>query len=394
MRVLIAGAGIAGTVCAIALRKAGIEAEIFEAFAYGAEGVGAFLTLAVNGLDALRVVDIDPRSLGGFDTPRMALYLGNGRRLADFGYGTARADGLATRTTRRAELYVALRDEALRRGAGIAYGKRLSAARRLASGTVQAEFADGTVAHADVLVGADGLHSALRLILDPGAPRARYVGLLNTGGFARGARVTPGERGTFNMVFGRRCFFGYLVAPNDEIWWFANPGLAREPSPAELEAITPQMWRARLSELFADDNMPAGEIIGATEEIPRAWPTYDFPHVPTWQRDGMVIIGDAAHAASPSSGQGASMAIEDAVTLARCLRDARQVDTALAQYESLRRERVETVVRQGRRNGSGKTPGPLGRALRDLALRVIFARLDRANLDRQLGWQFDHHIVW
>jgi 2-polyprenyl-6-methoxyphenol hydroxylase-like FAD-dependent oxidoreductase len=274
------------------------------------------------------------------------------------------------------------------------YGKRLSSARRLASGRVLAEFADGTRAEGDMLVGADGLHSALRPILDPRAPRARYVGLLNTGGFARGVRVTPGEAGTMYMVFGRRCFFGYMVAPNDEIWWFANPDLPREPSPEELAAITPDTWRRRLRELFADDKMPAREIIGATDRIPPAWPTYDFAHVPTWHRDGMVIIGDAAHAASPSSGQGASMAIEDAVTLARCVRDASGVDTALAQYESLRRERVEKVVRQGRRNGSGKTPGPLGRRLRDLALRMMFSRLDRSSLDRQSAWLFDHHIAW
>jgi 2-polyprenyl-6-methoxyphenol hydroxylase-like FAD-dependent oxidoreductase len=339
-------------------------------------------------------VDVDPRSLGGFDTPRMILYLGNGRKLAEFDHGSSRADGLATRTIRRAQLYTALRDEAVRRGVRINYGKRLSGAHRLATGVVQVEFADGSRLQADVLVGADGLHSALRCILDPRAPRAHYAGLLNTGGFARGVRVAPNETGTMHMVFGKRCFFGYMAAPNDEVWWFANPAMPREPTVTELAAITPEKWRRHLCDLFEDDEMPASELISATKEIPLAWATYDFPHVPTWHRDGMVIIGDAAHAASPSSGQGASMAIEDGVTLARCLRDARSVDTALARYESLRRDRVEKVVRQGRRNGSGKTPGPLGRALRDLALRIVFSHFDRSTLNRQLGWLFDHHIAW
>src|SRR5215470_15771135 len=100
MKTLIVGGGIAGAVCAIALRKAGLEAEIFEAFDYGADNVGAFLTLGVNGLDALRVVDVDLRSLGGFDTPRMTLYLGNGRKPAEFDHGSSRADGLATSDAR------------------------------------------------------------------------------------------------------------------------------------------------------------------------------------------------------------------------------------------------------------------------------------------------------
>jgi len=51
-------------------------------------------------------------------------------------------------------------------------------------------------------------------------------------------------------------------------------------------------------------------------------------------------------------------------------------------------------VRQGRRNSSGKTPGPLGRGLRDLALRIVFSHFDRSTLNRQLGWLFDHHIAW
>ena len=88
------------------------------------------------------------------------------------------------------------------------------------------------------------------------------------------------------------------------------------------------------------------------------------------------------------------MALEDGVTLARCLRDASSVDSALTQYEELRRDRVEKVVRQGRRNGTGKTPGAFGRPLRDLALRILFARFGGRAVDRQLGWLFDHHIAW
>jgi FAD-dependent urate hydroxylase len=105
----------------------------------------------------------------------------------------------------------------------------------------------------------------------------------------------------------------------------------------------------------------------------------------------MVIIGDAAHAPSPSAGQGASMAAEDAVVLARCLRDLPEVQDALAAYERLRRRRVERIVAQGARSSSSKTPGPFGRVLRDLALPLIFKLMVT---DRSQAWLYDHHVEW
>jgi 2-polyprenyl-6-methoxyphenol hydroxylase-like FAD-dependent oxidoreductase len=83
---------------------------------------------------------------------------------------------------------------------------------------------------------------------------------------------------------------------------------------------------------------------------------WHFEHdctVPTWHNDRMVIIGDAAHATSPSSGQGASMAIEDSIVLAKCLRDVPDTSAAFTAFEELRRNRVERVVRYGKRSGDG-----------------------------------------
>jgi len=105
----------------------------------------------------------------------------------------------------------------------------------------------------------------------------------------------------------------------------------------------------------------------------------------------MVIIGDAAHAPSPTSGQGASMAAEDAVVLAKSLRDLPDVPQALAAYEGLRRKRVERIVAQGARTSSSKTPGPAGRVLRDLLLPVVFKFLVT---DRSQAWIYRYHIDW
>jgi FAD-dependent urate hydroxylase len=113
--------------------------------------------------------------------------------------------------------------------------------------------------------------------------------------------------------------------------------------------------------------------------------------VPHWWRGPMVLIGDAAHAASPSSGQGASLAMEDAVILARCLRDAPDSARAFAAYERARRARVERIVSWAARMNRNKAPGAIGRALRDLVLPLILKRQGSADAQR---WIFEHHIDW
>jgi 2-polyprenyl-6-methoxyphenol hydroxylase-like FAD-dependent oxidoreductase len=379
---MVIGGGIAGPVTAMALMKAGVDAVVYEAYGHGSEGVGAFVTLAENGLEALRVLGLhDSVCELGMETPRMRIVNGKGKPLADL--------GMRARTVRRADIYAALRDEAGRRGVPIIYGKRLVDV-DVDLGTVRATFADGSTAEGDLLVGADGLRSRTRAIIDPNAPRARHIGLLNTGGFARGLRL-PDPPGVANMVFGRRCFFGYFVHPDGEVWWFANPPSRREPTRAELAAVTSEQWRARLATLFREDRGPMLEIIAATETIMPAWNTYDFPRVPTWHNDRMVIVGDAAHATSPSSGQGASMAIEDGVVLGKCLRDLPSTVEAFAAFERERRDRVERVVQQGKRNGTGKVPGPLGGMVRDLMMPPLM----RMAAKRDLGkWMYDYRIDW
>ncbi|WP_066373041.1 FAD-dependent oxidoreductase [Herbidospora mongoliensis] len=374
---LIIGGGIAGPVTAMALRKAGLGVRLFEAYDRGSDGIGAFLTLAENGLEALRVLDLRDLVMDlGMDTPEGVIVNAKGRELATVGQ--------PSRTLRRGDLYGVLRDEAVRRGVVVEYGKRLTDA-VVSSGGVRAEFADGTTADGALLIGADGLRSRTRQLIDPGAPRPRHLGLLNTGGFAEGVKV-PGRPGVSYFVFGSRCFFGYLIHPDGGVWWFANPASPKEPTAADLAAVTPAM----LLDLFRNDAGPMRDIIAATPNMLPAWNTYDLPTVPTWSNSRMVIVGDAAHATSPSSGQGASMAIEDAVVLARCLRD-REAPEAFAVYERLRRGRVERVVAQGKRNGDGKAPGPFGAFVRDLFLPVVLRQVAKRGA---LSWMFDHRIDW
>jgi FAD-dependent urate hydroxylase len=387
--VAIIGGGIAGPVTAMALQRVGIDATVYEAHDRGADGVGAFLTVAVNGQRALRELDLLDTIRGlGFDCPRFAFYSGTGKSLGGFPSAPAHPDGLTSRTLTRADLYRALRDEAVRRGVRIEYRKRLVNRERTHAG-VTAAFADGSRATVDLMVGADGLLSRTRTLIDPAAPHPRYVPLLNTGGVTR----TPidGEPGTMAMYFGREAFFCHMLHPDATVWWFANVPQPPELTTAELRDIAPERWRARLLATFAMDRTPATRIIEATAAIAQPWNTYDFPTVPTWHDDRSVLVGDAAHAASPTSGQGASLAIEDALVLAACLRDAPDALAAFAAYERRRRDRVERIVAEAKKRSADKMPGPVGRVFRDLMLPLVFAQRARKGGD---DWVLQHEIRW
>jgi 2-polyprenyl-6-methoxyphenol hydroxylase-like FAD-dependent oxidoreductase len=384
---LVIGGGVAGPVAAMALHKAGIETVVAEARPPGTGIDGLFLTLEVNGVDALRAVDADHvvRELG-FATPWIRLRSGTGKVLGRVSTGAPLADGTTAVTLRRADLYAALRDEAARRGIPVTEGRRLVGATSSGSG-VRAEFADGTTETADVLVGADGVRSTVRQLIDPEAAAPRPLPLLDLGGFAP-AQPTDAEPGQYEMVFGRRGFFGYAVAPDGGVWWFANPRSPAGTDRAALSATTPDQWRARLVDMVADDRSPAAAIIASTPGDLTAWRTQDLPSVRHWHRDRMVVIGDAAHAMSPSAGQGASMAVEDAVELARCLRDL-PAHAAFRAYERSRRARVEKVVAQGARTSSSKAAGPVGRAVRDAMLPLVLRATASAG-----AWKHRHHIDW
>src|SRR5262245_39392784 len=249
---IVIGGGIAGSVTAIALRKAGFSPEVYEAYDRSADGVGAFLTLASNGIDALRSVGIADRVLtDSFETPTLRFLSAGGSVLAELPLGSPSS---ASRTVKRSSLYSALRDEAVRAGIPVHYGKRLVDAHETSDGVV-ARFEDGTTASADLLVGADGLRSRTRTLIDADAPSARYVGMLNVGGYARGVDV-PGEPGVMHMVFGRRCFFGYVLHPDGEVWWFANPSSPDEEHGKALSAMPLPEWREHLLDLFAGDDSP------------------------------------------------------------------------------------------------------------------------------------------
>lgn len=387
---LVIGGGIAGPATAIALQKAGIQPTVFEARPEGADGRGIMLTLAVNGIDALRAIGADARAEAvGFATPGITLRTHTGKQLGTTSTGGTLSDGTTGRTIQREGLYRALHDEALSRGITVQRGKRLVSANETRNG-VRAEFADGTQEVADILIGADGIHSTVRGIIDPTAPLPTYSGLLTTGGYARGVAVSA-PPGSYEMIFGKRAFFGYATAPDGEVWWFVNIPRQREPQRGESESISSEEWRREFADIYSDDAGPALELIAATDEFAPMTAIHTLPSLPRWHSHRMLVLGDAAHAPSPTSGQGASLSIEDAVVLATSFRDFDDHAAAFAAFESIRRPRVEKIVRAAARINNTKAPGTFGRMMRDALLPVVLRATAGTKSVREI---FEHHVEW
>jgi 2-polyprenyl-6-methoxyphenol hydroxylase-like FAD-dependent oxidoreductase len=351
VKVLIAGAGIAGPAAAIALAKAGISSEVFEAHREEADATGAFLTLTANGQDALRAIGAEAAmTAASFPATRLRLFGQSGELLADAPLGR---DHPGPRTITRAALSALLRAQAADHGIPVHYGQRLTGADTGPDGRVTATFADGTRATADLLIGADGIHSPVRTLIDPGAPVPRYTGLTIACGYSSAPRTADAGTEGYAMYYGSRAFFGCTVGPDGRTWWFARvPGL----SPADAGTCGAE----QIAAAFEPDSTPAARLIRATPGPLTVTPARDLAHLPRWSNGAMIVIGDAAHAASPTTTQGASMAIEDAVVLAQCLRDVPGRAAALGTYERLRRSRVERVVQSGASGDNAAPSAPAG----------------------------------
>jgi 2-polyprenyl-6-methoxyphenol hydroxylase-like FAD-dependent oxidoreductase len=391
---LIIGGGIAGPLAALGLRLAGYSVTLCEAYPESAGlAIGAWLTVAVNGIDAMRSLGIQGALFGlGFPSDAMEIMNGRGKRLGVVPIGGKLADGTMTQTLKRADLYRCVLGEAERRGIRVLYGKKLVDLSQ--DGTsVTARFEDGSEARADFLIGADGVRSRVRRCLDPKAPGPRYNGLGNVGGFCPSGSVDLAP-GVYRLVFGTRGFFGYTVAPGGEVWWFANPPRREEARPDELAHLSSNAGRSLLIDTFRDDIGPMARLVEETPG-PLVWTNqYDLARVPHWHKGRVLLIGDAAHAAAPSSGQGASQAAEDAVTLAKLLDGAKDIPQAMDAFVRERKPRAERVVAYGARYSSMKVAGPVGRFFRDLMMPIGLRMQAKFSGPNGLGWLFLHHIDW
>jgi 2-polyprenyl-6-methoxyphenol hydroxylase-like FAD-dependent oxidoreductase len=386
-KALIIGGGIAGPVAALALRKAGISSTLYEAYRASAEGIGGMLMLAPNGLDALRVVGVDASALGQ-PISRMVMGDGSGKH---FGEVPGLPKLPASRLVWRSDLYRLLYERAAAQGSQVEYGKRLVGVDEDGRG-VTARFADGSVAHGDVLIGADGIRSTVRTLIDPNAAQPQYVGFLGFGGLSS-ASVAGARPDAMYFVFGKRAFMGHWSPPGGGTAWFSNLPHAEPLTMGEAREVPTGDWLRRLRDVYADD-LPGRDLVEHTpaDQLLVFGAGEILPSVRHWHRGRMVLVGDSAHAPSSSSGQGASLAAESAIQLARCLRDFSDAGAAFATYEQLRRPRVEKVAAYAAKTNHNKTAGPIAKALMSLVMPIAMRTFMKP--EKMFGWMHGHRIDW
>ncbi|KQY22272.1 hypothetical protein ASD16_16785 [Cellulomonas sp. Root485] len=380
-RALVIGGGVAGPAAAQLLARDGWDTRVFEAHAEPDPYAGLFLNVATNGLAVLGTLGLRERLLtDGHRAGRMVMWSRTGKELGVVPNGPAREPERGSVIVRRSWLHQVLREGSDAAGVPTTYGARLVSIDQDAHG-VRATFADGTVADGDLLVGADGIGSPTRRHIDPGAPEPTYSGLVGVGGFARVPGLEPTPE-TQHFVFGARSFFGYLVRADGTTYWFANVTAPDRDATVTL---------ADLRALHSDDPYPVPQILAATTDELRPYPIDDLVGVRHWSRGRVVALGDAVHATSPSAGQGASLALEDAAALAGSLRRESDLATAFAAYQAARQPRTDAVVKYARAINAQKrvTRSRLGVAIRD-AMMPMFLR--RAANDTRNDWLYNHTV--
>jgi FAD-dependent urate hydroxylase len=194
------------------------------------------------------------------------------------------------------------------------------------------------------------------------------------------------------MVYGKQAVFAYGVSDDGDAGWFTNVPSKQPVSRREAQEVGASEWLQRLAPMFAEDRSPAVRLLEATDpnDLVIVGALEDLPSVPTWHSGRVVLVGDSAHATSPSSGQGASLSIESGIQLARCLRDL-PAPEAFGAYERLRRDRVERIIAAGANINKKKAPGPVARVLRDLFLPTMLKLIVKPG---RMAWQLDYRIDW
>ena len=345
-RLLVVGGGIGGLCAAIALRPFADEVVLAER-APSFAPLGAGLLLAANAVAGLGRLGVDPVPRGRV-LSEMAVLRADGRVLSSANPSEI-CPSLPAIAIHRAALHETL-IEGLPEGISVRLGCALRGLQEREGG-VDVSF-EGGEERFDLVIGADGLHSAVRESLS--GPKPVYSGytcwravLPNPGLTREGEMWGPGRRA------------GYVALPEGVyLFLVSNAPAGSHSTLAEL--------RERFA-CFADPIPALLDAMGSAEIL-----HHDLSDLPEfcWGRGRIWLLGDAAHAILPNQGQGAAMAIEDAVALGIAMREG-SLSAALARYVSLRDERVRVIWRDSRRLGwLGQRENALFIAVRDAILRA------------------------
>jgi 2-heptyl-3-hydroxy-4(1H)-quinolone synthase len=370
--ILIAGGGIGGLTLAGFLQQRGIAFELAER-APGWAPVGAGIALAFNPMKLLHDLGVgDAVANAGFAFTRGVISDHRAKTISDADLSDVASRRGPTIALHRAKLHDALLTavdtNAITLGRGVM--------RVALNDKVEVTFSDDSSKTYDIVVGADGIGSAVRTSVFDDFVR-RYSGYtcwrlvvdVDSGVNEPWEMWGPGRRfGVVPIAPGRTYCFSTLNAPPDSDA-MRNIGLAKyREAFRDFGGAVPKI----LAALERDDELIHGDL----EEVRAA----------SWVKGGVVLLGDAAHAMTPNMGQGAAMAIEDAYVLAEELAKDQSTESALANYEARRRPRVEIIQRQSWNFGRlSQWENGVARGLRNVLLRLIPGRAAAKRLEDLLA---------
>lgn len=360
-RAIIIGGGIGGLCAAISLRKIGLDVAVYEQ-AEELRAVGAGLTIWANAIKALRKLGVAEAVVHrGAKIERGELRTASGRVLSRSHPGELEQRfGEPTIAIHRADLHDILLD-ALPPGT-VRLNAKCVRFEDDEEG-VSASFSNGQTDRAQLLVGADGIHSVIREQLFPEV-KLRYSGYTTW----RGVVETRDEAalGTTSESWGCGQRFGIVRVDTERVYWFstANVNAGLKLSHAESKSY--------LLERFKDWHHPVRHLIESTpaEHILHN-DIYDIAPMKKWCRGRVALLGDSAHPTTPNMGQGACMAIESSLALARCLRQSDDLAESLRRYERERMPRTAWITKQSWKIGRiGQFESRLLCTLRDLFVQL------------------------
>jgi salicylate hydroxylase/6-hydroxynicotinate 3-monooxygenase len=340
--IAIIGAGIGGLALAAALRQRGIVAEVYEQAAQFAR-VGAGIQQSPNAVKVHRGLGIETRLRDVAFAPATSLNRDaiSGKVTNDHPLGAAveARYGAPYLTLHRGDLHEAL--------AAIVPAECVHLGKKLASVTVRGPrveltFTDGSAVEAEAVIGADGVHSLVRdHVVGPIAPR--FTGRLAYRTTFPASRLTGVEVGSSRTKWwgaDRHIVIYFVTAARDEVYFTTS-------QPEKADWMTRESWSTKgdlgeLREAFAGFHPDVRAVLAAAPEVHK-WGIFERDPLPTWSRGRVALLGDACHPMTPYMASGAAMALEDAVVLARCLREIGDVVEAFRVYETTRKPRASAV---------------------------------------------------
>lgn len=348
LSVAVIGGGIGGLAAAISLRRAGFDAQVFEQAAALSE-VGAGIQISPNASRLLRRLGLgealDRRGVRPVAVHQRRWDDGRTLQRAPLGEAVEAAFGAPYYHFHRADLLEALANALPREG--VRLGHRLAGIADHGD-RVEARFMNGARVSADLLVGADGIHSTVRAALF-GPERPRFTGCVAYRGLVSAERLAH---------LGLEVVSSNWMGPGGHfVHYFVSGGrLVNFVAINERETWTRESWtdRGRVADALAafDGWHPqVRAIIGAVDET-FIWALFDRVPLERWSVGRVTLLGDACHAMLPFMAQGAAQSIEDGATLTACLLEhgAGDVVSALRRYEALRRPRATRLQELSRAN--------------------------------------------